>query len=153
MKRIALLLICLTLLLSGCNGLDGETTTTYGETPPGNYWAIDVWIEEFSPENSRSTFSGYVSITTPFQGELRGVELQFQGPDHTVLARHPVGNISKTGQRKWVNTTAPSSTRYIVPNIDEVDTPNESRGGVYGYEVRDDGSLIEYGGKASNFTR
>jgi hypothetical protein len=93
-----------------------------------------------------------VATEGDFNGIVYGVKIQFLNENRTVIEEIPVGNITRLGQTKWVNTTIPTIPVYVTAKMDGWNTPNMEPVRVSGQKITTGGSELYTITDPENFT-
>ncbi|WP_415379437.1 hypothetical protein [Halosimplex sp. TS25] len=181
-RRVLTLVVAICVVLSGCQGFTGgpsppetstETTTPAVEaaaaqtgtpTPQTDTvpvvteqvnptWSLSLLIVDATPEPG-GTFNATVATGGRHTGVISGVVVQFIAENGTIISEVPIGNITQLGTRHWINTTIPTVPVYIVPKVEEWDTPESEFVQIQGTYITEDGEFRPYTvTDPANFTR
>jgi len=98
--------------------------------------------------------SHYVATGGRHSGYISGVAVQFITENGTVVSEIPVGNITQFGERHWVNTTIPTVPAYVVPKVEDWETPDSEFDEIRGTYITAEGEFQPYElSDPANFTR
>jgi len=156
--------VALLLVLAGCQGFTSEITS---ETEAGAEtetqtvfseeehlgWSLSLTHWNAKPKPG-GEFNSYVSIAGQFSGgEVSGVTVQFIAENGTVVSEIPVGTMTSLGKEHWVNTTVPMVPVYVVPKVEDWETPDTEFLGVDGTYITAGGEFQYYELDAANATK
>jgi len=171
MIRLAPALVAVLVVVSGCQGLfdggvsdrsdartptltDSPTTKTrpsYTEASENLRWGLTLLYDNITfRERAEATIG--VATEGDFNGIVYGVKIQFLNENRTVIEEIPVGNITRLGQTKWVNTTIPTIPVYVTAKMDGWNTPNMEPVRVSGQKITTGGSELYTITDPENFT-
>jgi len=162
--------VAMLLILAGCQGLTNGTSPTDSKTPGVEtasetktqtviseedrlIWSLGLFRVDATPEPG-GEFNSYVATEGHFRGQVSGVAVQFIAENGTVVSEVSVGNITAVGEKHWANTTVPMVPVYVVPKVEDWETPNMEFDEIDGIYITADGEFRPYELQdPANFTR
>lgn len=169
--RLAIVFAVL-VILAGCQGFPGGTPDPSTDSPTTDVeatsqtatqtmrfeqdnpsWSLSLLVRNVTAEPG-GTFEAYVATGGRHGGNISGVAVQFIAENGTVVSEIPVGNITTLGKAHWANTTIPMVPVYVVPKVEDWNTPESEFSQIQGTYITADGEFRNYVlTDPENFTR